>query len=33
MKGWGAMDMRREFKGLTWGLGCRLSRVGYGIYG
>ena len=26
MEGWGAMDMRRELKGLAWGLG--LIRVG-----
>ena len=32
MEGWGAMDMRKKLKGLTWaGAGCGLRRVaGYG---
>ena len=30
MEGWGAMDMRRELKGLTWG-GARRGTGGYEV--
>ena len=28
IEGWGAMDVTTEIKGLTWGPGCGLRRVG-----